>query len=251
MPTRDLANKRITIAIGAANAIADLSQPTAAELNAMLQASPAIRWDGLDFGAQSSDQVDDRSLDDDAAAVLRGFAQFGGAIPFFLPKVADSASILRQVFNLVKANRTQLVIAERVGFKSTNQPWAAGDNVNTYLVMVDGFAPDTEGTGGYAGLFNMIPQGTTYPWTKVKNVAPDAITQIGGATVAITGTAVALRGAALAGDVITSRAIWSSSDPTKAKVVGKGIIQGVAAGAATITAAFPGATPLTFAVTVS
>jgi len=251
MPTRDLSNKRITIAIGAANAIADLSQPTAAELNAMLQASPAIRWDGLDFGAQSSDQVDDRSLDDNAAAVLRGFAQFGGAMPFFLPKVTDTASILRQVFNLVKVNRTQLVIAERVGFKSTNEAWAAGDNVNTYLVMVDGFAPDTEGTGGYAGLFNMIPQGTTYPWAKVKNSPADAITQIGGATISVATGAIALRGAALSGDVVTARAIWTSSDPTKARVLGNGIVQGVAAGSATITAAIPGATSLTFATTVT
>jgi hypothetical protein len=251
MPTRDLANKRITIAIGAANAIADLSQPLDTELNAMLQASPAIRWDGLDFGAQASEQVDDRSLDDDAASVLRGFAQFGGAIPFFLPKVTDTTSILRQVFNLVKTNRTPLVIAERVGFKSTNQAWAAGDNVNTYLVMVDGFAPDTEGTGGYAGLFNMIPQGTTYPWAKVKAASPLVMTQIGGATITITGTAIALRGAALGGDVVTSRAIWTTSDATKAKIVGKGIVQGVAAGSATITASIPGATPITFATTVS
>lgn len=251
MVSRDLANKRISLWIGPENAIADLSKPLDTEIAAMLMVSPAVRWDGLDFGVQASDQVDDRSLDDDASAVFRGFAQFGGAMPFFLPKNTDTSSILRQAFSLLKVQRTVLTIVERVGFKSTSQAGVAGDNVNTYKAMVDGYSPDTEGTGGYAGVFNFLPQGTVYPWTKIAAASPLAMSAVGSSTVAITGTAVALRGAKLAGDDVTQRATWISSDPTKAKVVGKGIIQGVAAGTATITASFPGATAITFTVTVS
>jgi hypothetical protein len=251
MTTRDLANKRITVALGASNAVADLSEPTAAELNAMLNASEAIRWDGYDYGAQASDQVDDRTLADDAGATIRGFSQFGGGMPAMLPKPSDSSSILRQVFNLLKTPRTIIIVAERVGFKSSGEAFAAGDNVNMGLVMVDGFMPDTEGTGGYAAVYNLIPQGTFYPWTIVADASPAAITQIGGATIAVAAGARALRGAAYQGNVITARGTWTSEDAAVAKIVGKGIVEGVAAGTVDINVDFPGGTQLSFATTVS
>lgn len=250
MPNRDLANKRITFWLGAANAIANLAAPSVIEINAMLMASAATRWDGFDFGAQESDQVDDRSLDDDAGAVLRGFAQFGGAVPFFMPKKADTSSILRQVFNLLKTPRTELVVVERVGFKSTSQPAAAGDIVNVYRILTDGFNPDTEGDGGYAYIVNFLPKGDIYPWVTVPAAAPASIALVGGATLALTaaGTAVGLRGATYQGFDLTARATWLSSDPTKATVDAHGIIKAVAAGTANITATYPGATASTACV---
>jgi hypothetical protein len=150
MPTRDLSNKRITVALGLASAILDLSAPLASEANLMLNATPAIRWNGYDFNGQASTKVDDRSLDDEGAAQVRGYDQFGGAVPFFYPKVTDTASILRQVYNLVKQSRTQLALIQRVGWVSSRTPFAAGDNVNAYLVETDSLKPDTAGDGGYA-----------------------------------------------------------------------------------------------------
>lgn len=247
MPNRDLANRRVTVWLGAANAIANLAAPAITEINAMLMVSAAIRWDGFDFGAQESDQVDDRSLDDDAGAVLRGFAQFGGAIPFFMPKKTDTSSILRTTFNLVKTPRTELLVVERVGFKSTNQVAAAGDIVNVYRILTDGFNPDTEGDGGYAYIVNFLPKGDIYPWTTVPAAAPASITLVGGATLALTaaGTAVGLRGATYQGFDLTSRATWVSSAPNIATVDSHGIIQAKAAGSASITATYPGATAST------
>lgn len=253
MPTRDLSNQRVTVWAGLASAIADLSKPLDTELNggSMLNISPAVRWDGFDMGMQASDKVDDRSLDDAAGAQLRGLLQFGGGLPLFYPRVSDTSSILRQTFNLFKTTRTQLAIVMRVGFKGNRTAAVAGDNVNTYLVLNDGFKPDTEGDGGYAYIETMLAQGTAYPWTKVAASSPLAMAAIGASTVAITGTAIALRGVSLGGDVVTGRATWTSSDPTKCKIVGPGIMQGVASGSSTVTASFPGATPQTFTVTTS
>lgn len=251
MPTRDLSNKRVTVAVGAANSIANLAQPSLIELAALLNVSPAIRWDGFDFNASASDQIDDRALDDDAAAQTRGFPQFGGAVPLFYPKKTDTTSILRQAFNLFKQDRASLIVVERVGFKSTNQAFAAGDNINVYRVQVDGFNPDTEGDGGYAYIVNLLPQGDIYPYTIVPAASPASVAIVGSATAALTAGAVTLRGATYQGNDITARATWASSDPTKA-IVQNGRIKGVAAGTANITATFPGGTTSTaVAVTVS
>lgn len=220
----------------------------------MLDATEAIRWDGYDFGMDASDQIDDRSLADNAAAQIRGFAQFGGNTPFFMPKVTDTGSILRQVFNLLKTQRTPLFVAERVGFKDWSSPWAAGDNVNIYRVLNDGFKPDTEGDGGYAYTMNLLSQGDVYPWTLVTPASASAVTITGSATASLSlaGVNVALRGATYQGKNITARATWISSNPAVATVDAHGVIQGKSAGTANVTATFPGATPsAAVAVTVA
>lgn len=254
MPTRDLSNKRITIWVGNSSSVANLQTPSLAEINAMLMISDAIRFNGFDFGSKASSRVDDRSLSDDGGATIRGFAQFGGGLPLFYPKKADSSSILRQVFNLVKAARTPLIIVERVGFKSTSAPIAAGDNVNVYRVLTDGFDPDTSGDGGYAYLLQLLPQGDVYPWTIVPAASPATLTVIGGATLALTvaGGVVGLRGAAYQGSNVTPRCSWSSSAPNIATVDNRGIIKPIAAGSTNILPTFPGAAAATpVAVTVT
>lgn len=253
MPTRDLGNKRIKVAIGLSNAIATPGAPLLTELTAMLDATEAIRWDGYDFGMDASDQIDDRSLADDAAATIRGFAQFGGGMPFYFPKVTDTSSVLRSVFNILKTQRTGLLIAERIGFKDYNSPWAAGDNVNIYRVTNDGYTPDTEGDGGYAYTMNLLSQGDVFPWTKVTPAAPVALAIVGGATatLSLAGTNVALRGATYQGDNFAARAVWASSNPAVATVDNHGVIRGISAGSANVTASYPGATASTaVAVTV-
>lgn len=253
MTTRDLGNKRVTLWCGLASAIADLSKPLDTEVTAMLNISPAVRWDGFDMGMQASDKVDDRTLDDAAGSQIRGLLQFGGGLPLLYPQVTDGSSILRQAYNLFKTTRTQLALVERIGFKSTSAAPAAGDNVNTYLVLNDGFKPDTEGDGGYAYLLQLLAQGTAYPWTKISASSPPALAAVGATavTIVIATTPYALRGVSHpAGDVVTQRATWTSSDETKVTVQ-DGVFKGVAAGSATVTASFPGTAPVTFTVTVS
>lgn len=250
MPTRDIANKRIALAIGASSAITDFDAPTATELNGMLNIQAAVRWDGYDFGTQASDRIDDRSLDDDAAAQIASFEQFGGGIPIFLPKVTDLSSIQRQAFNLLKVQRSIVSVATRVGFKSGRAAFAIGDNVSTFLAMVDGYTPDAEGQGGYAGIFPLLPQGTTFPWTKV---AGGTLAAIGSTTLTPEADDMLLLGVTDSFDVMTARATWTSDDPTVAVVHGPGIVEivGASTDTATITASFPGFTDETWDITVA
>jgi hypothetical protein len=238
MPTRDLSNRRIQIWLGLASALTDFTRVNVTQLNGMLQCAPAIRWDGLDFGMQASDQIDDRSLDDDATETLRSFLQFGGAMPFFFPKVTDTTSILRQVFNLVKTRGTELAVIERIGFVDRKTPAAAGDWVNIYKVMTDGYQPDTEGTGGYAYLQTMLPRGSAQPWTVVDAATPTAVTIAGGAVTGAAGT-LALRRATYEGNDVTRNADWQSTNQAVA-IVNDGIIEIVGTGTASVTAKMPG-----------
>lgn len=242
MPTRDLSNKRIQIWIGPASALSSFEYATEAELASMIMAAPAIRWDGLDFGMQASDQVDDRSLDDDATATLRGFMQFGGGMPFFFPKASDMSSVLRDVFDLVKVRGTELAIVERIGFVDRRTPGTAGDNINIYKAMTDGITPDTEGDGGYAYIQSLIPRGDVRPWSIVAGAAPAAVAISGGLTAGGAIGTLALRGADYLGNDITPRATWASSNQTVAIVDNRGIIEMVGSGTANVTAGFPGAT---------
>lgn len=244
MVTRDLSNKRVQLWLGPASGFANLENgwATAAEVNACLKTAPAVRWDGLDFGMSESDQVDDRSLDDDASATIAGFMQFGGAVPFFMPKVTDLTSILRQVYNLVKVQGTELALVQRIGFEDRRTVAAAGDNVNLYKVMVDGFNPDTEGDGGYAYLQNMIPRGDVAPWSILAGAAPAAVAIVGGLTLSLAVGALGLRGATYIGNNVANRVTWASSNPAVATVDNRGIIEAKSSGTANITASYPGGT---------
>lgn len=253
MPTRDLANKRVTLWLGLASALGQYTYATEAELAAMLKVAPAVRWDGYDFGMQASEQIDDRSLDDSATATIRGFMQFGGGIPFYLPKLTDTNSIVRQAYNLLKTRGTQLVIVQRVGFVDRRAAGLAGDNISIFRAMTDGYVPDTEGTGGYAAVHNLLPQGDVAPWTIVRGASATAVTIGGGAvSLSVASGNVALRTASYLGNDITNRAQWLSSNPAVATVDNRGIIEPISAGTAQITAGFPGgttSTPVTVTVT--
>lgn len=251
MPTRDLSNKRIQIGVGPLSAVLDPAAPTVTEAEALLHISPAVRWSGLAFGMQASQKLDDRSLDDDAAASLRGFPAFGGGVPVFYPKVTDTVSILRQAHTLLKTQGTDLIWIERVGFKSTSEEFAAGDNVNTYVVTTDGFNPDTSGNGGYAYILEMLARGIVHPWTIIAPASPVAVSVTGPATLTVAGGAVGLAKAVYQGNDITKRGQWRSSDESKL-IVQHGVLIPIAAGSASVYCDFPGATESTaLAVTVS
>lgn len=250
MPTRDPGNGRIAVWLGASNAIANLAAPKVSEIQAMLLASEAIRWDGYDFGPSASDRIDDRSIADDASAQIPGFAQFGGAVPFFWPRKRDTFSILRKVYDLLKVTRTELIWVERVGWKSWNDPIEAGDVVNVYRVMNDGFNPDTEGDGGYAYIVSMLPKGDVHSWTIVAPSGTPAAVTVEVYQATIDADTVGLAKATYQGHDITRRAEWSVADGTKASAV-DGILIGLGSGTTEVTAAFPGATPGSASVTIT
>lgn len=242
MASRDISNKRIQILLGPASALSSFEFATEAECASMLMSAPAIRWDGLDFGMQASEQTDDRSLDDDATATLRGFLQFGGAVPFYFPKVTDTSSILRETYDLLKVRGTELALIERIGYVDRKAVFTAGDNINIYKVMTDGYTPDTEGDGGYAYLQNMLPRGEAKPWSIVADDPAAAVAITGGLTLSGAAGTLGLRGATYLGNNIGPRAIWASSDQDVAIVDNRGIIEIVGTGSAEVTASFPGGT---------
>lgn len=238
-----LANKRVTIWLASEASVTNLGFPLNTQVNTgMLNVSGAVRWDGTDFGIQESDQEDDRYLDDDASATTRGFSQFGGAVALGYPKPTDTTSIARQAYNLVKTQRTKLLAIVRIGPLNT-APLAVGDFINTYRVMVDGFNPDTEGTGSYAYVINLLPQGDVYPYVLPSVAAPTAVTVTGTGPTAVNGHAL-LR-ATYQGRDVTVGATWLTSSPTTVSVDNRGVVTGLAAGAYSITASFPGGTTST------
>lgn len=243
MPTRDLANKRVSLWVGPLSSIANYLAPLQTEIAAMLMISDAVRWSGYDLGVKASANVDDRSLSDDAASTLIGFAQFGGGLPLFTPKVTDTTSILRLAYNLLKVDRTPLYVVERIGFKSTSAAIAAGDNVNVYAVITDGYENDTAGDGGYAYVLQLLSQGTVAPWTVVAATSPVVPTIVGGSTLSLSlaGVNVGLRGFDYQGNHMANRAAWLSSNPAIATVDNHGVIVGRAIGTCNVTPSFPGA----------
>lgn len=238
---RDLSNHRIQVWIGLASSLGQYDYATEAELAAMVMAAPAIRWNGFDFGMQASEQIDDRSLDDDATATLRGFLQFGGGMPLFFPRATDQSSTLRQIFNLVKTRGTELALVIRAGWVDRKVPGTAGDNISIFKVMSDGFTPDTEGDGGYAYLLNLLPRGDVAPWTIVADspAAQVVVTKVAGAN---TPGSIQLFKATYLGNDITQRATWASSDQAAVTINNQGIAElvGDDTDTADITATFPG-----------
>jgi len=112
--------------------------------------------------------------------------------------------------------------------------------------------PDTEGTGGYAYMQQLIPQGDVWPWTIVADSPAAEVEIVGALTATLAVGALALRGATYLGNNITPRATWASSNQAIATVDNRGIIEGVSAGSANITATYPGgATSDPVVVTVS
>lgn len=255
MVTRDLSNARITVGLSPISGVADPTLQTVAlaEAQAFLNISPAIRWSGWTMAAQASDKVADRSVADQPGAIIRGFNKFGGALPLFVPKITDTSSILRQAFNTTKTQRTSLLYLERVGWANFSDAFAAGDTINIYSVLTDGFEWSTAGSNGYAYLLTLLAAGYSNFWYVLGAATPASLTLVGSATgtVSLASNSVLLRGVTYYGQDITPRATWTSSNPAVA-TVRDGVIVPVSVGTATIVPSYPGAAVSTgISVTVS
>lgn len=134
------AAQNITVAMGPANAIANIATPTAAELNAMQPASQSISWNDFDFGMQASEQTSDPSLADVSNFQEFGAVTYGGGISFYYPKDYDDPSNPHSLlYDLTDKPWELVMIAIRIdGAKPTTQPFADGDRVSIYLAMTDG-----------------------------------------------------------------------------------------------------------------
>lgn len=130
------ADQHITVWVGLPNAIADFNAPTAAEINAMENVSPALSWQDYDFGIQPSETTNAPSFADPANFTSFGAANYGGAMSFFYPEnYHDNSNTLSRVYDLLKTPDSLVSIAIRIdGDKKTTTPAADGDYIHTFLV---------------------------------------------------------------------------------------------------------------------
>lgn len=251
------ANGNVTVWVVPANGIADHYAPTAAEINAGINISPAIAWDGTTLpSATESDDTDDRSLTDVGNAVTRGTEQFEATLNLFRPRdVADTVSDYGKAWQLLKADRVTFYLVTRV-LQSPNDPAnadsvaKAGEYVSTFRMMSDAITDDTEGDDAVKYTITFQPQGDIGVYTIVKTSSPVTVTPT---TMALAVGEADQAEAALGDKSITQGGRWSSSNRAIADVSQGGVVVGRSAGTATITVSHPASngTSGTIAVTVA
>ena len=235
------------------NGIADYRSPTAAEINAGLNITDALAWDGSTFpSATDSEDIEDRSMLDRGNAVSRGASQFEATLNLFYPRDnKDTVSDYGKAYQMFRVPGIPVYVVTRVlqGTEGELTPAAAGQWVSVYRFMTDGWTDDIEGDDSYKYAIGMLTQGEVAVYTQVKNATPVTITPAGTASVKI-GESTALR-ATLGGKRATQGVRWLSSDNSKATVSPNGVVTGVAVGTAAITAEHPAATGASTATSVT
>lgn len=230
------------------NAFSNWEAPTAAEINACLDVSDSISWNDLDFGLQASNTIDDPAITAVGKVADRGAAQFGGGISFYYPGAFDdNSNDYSLTYDALDAPRTMGYIVMRIDGEQTAAAAATGELVHVFKVMTDGYAESIVGEEAFRYTITFLPQG---------DLAVRAV--VGGGTVVTPTTLAVAVGASepltatVGGRNYTNGVKWSTSDASKATVSSAGVVTGIAAGAATITATYEatGGTDTT-AVTVS
>jgi hypothetical protein len=234
------------------NAFANWEAPTATEINeGCLDVSNSTSWNDLDFGLQASNTIDDPAITALGIVTDRGAAQFGGSMSFYYPRDFDDASNeYSLVYDALDQPRTTGYLVMRIdGEESSNQA-AEGDLVHVFKVMTDGYAESITGEEAFRYTVTFLSQGDLAVRTVVKGGSAPAV--VVDSTLAIDAGESVRIDATVGGRLYTNGVKWTSSDVTKATVSSAGVVTGIAAGSATITATYEatGGTD-TCAVTVS
>jgi hypothetical protein len=230
------------------NAFANWQAPTAAEINGSLDISNSTSWNDLDFGLQASNTIDDPAITAIGKVSDRGAAQFGGSMSFYYPGAFDDAgNEYSLTYDALDQPRTVGYLVMRIDGEESSVMAQTGDLVHVFKVMTDGYAESITGEEAFRYTVTFLSQGDLVVRTVVGGgsvVTPSTLAVAVGASEPLTAT--------VGGRRYTNGVKWSSSDPTKATVSSAGIVTGVAAGSATITATYEatGGTDTT-AVTVS
>lgn len=244
----------------ASNAFANPAAPTPTEVNAGLNITDSISWNDFDFGLQASNTINDPSLKAKSNVGDVGAAQYGGSISLYLPEDFDDLSNDHAVaYAALSEPRTLGYITMQVDgeLSETNtatysggltQTAASGDLIDVFKVMTAGYSHAITGEEAFRETISLLPQGVVYP----NAVVASTLTVVTPSTLSldISDGDIGVLTATVNGRKFTRGVRWSSSDITKATVSQNGIVTPVAAGSATITATYLGATDTT-AVTVS
>lgn len=215
-----------------------------------LDISSVVKWDGSDLGVQDSDDVDDRVLTDSATATIRSSTQFGGNLSLVMPDdFNDTTDIAQQAWELLRTKNTKLWVIERLVTPVSTAP-AAGQDVNVYLVIRDSKAYEKPDDASWGYTIGLLPQGRAYIKRVIAPDTPVALTQTGFDTTMTVGQ-VSWGQVFASGNNITTLATYSVNDPTLGTVTNNGIVHALAAGALTVTAAYPGYTSVAVSITVA
>lgn len=246
-------NGNVTVWIVPVSGIANFRAPTAAEINAGINITPAVAWENTTFPtASESNDIDDRSLLDAGNATSRGFAQWEASLSLFRPKdLTDTVSDYGKAWQALKTPRAAYYVVTRVGQMPTGTVTAAsaGDFVSVYRILTDAVADDIEGEDSYKYSFVGLPQGELEVYTRVVMPDPVVVTALGSTT--LTAGDVSPFQATIDGEWMTQDCEWSSDDTAVATVSNNGVVTAVATGTADITATHPSATGATIAVSVT
>lgn len=246
------ANGNVDIWLVPVAGIADYRSPTAAEINAGLRVTPAIAWDGTTFPTSTgSDDIDDRSLEDKGNATTRGAAQFEGTLNFFYPKdLNESLTDYGKAFTFLRVPRVPVYVVTRVLQRTSGvaTPAAAGEWISVYRFLTDGWTDDIAEDDSYKYAISLLTQGDVSVYTQVKNATPATIAPL---TASVAVGAHAVIRATLGGKRATQVVEWKSSNPAIATVSQNGVVTGVAAGTANITATHPAASAVSTASVVT
>jgi hypothetical protein len=241
-------------------AFANWKKPTVAEVNATLDVTDSVAWADFSFGNQASNQISDPGIADQGNTQTRGFAQFGGTISFFYPRAYNNVSDANsQTFEALDQPWTLgyiLLKADGLITPAGTRTATAGDFWHVYKVISDGWSDVNVGEVNFKYTITFQPQGDVWVNANVNTAVTITQSMNGGATLSV-GTKKPMI-AYLTGRQVTTNGYpgaftWTSSDVTKATVDANGLVKGIAAGSANITATWPatGTAGTPTAVTVS
>lgn len=246
----------------AENGLANPAAPTEAEIAAGLDISDAISWNDKDLGIQASTTIEDPAITAKGRVQDRGSIQYGGSLSFYYPlDRTDTTSIYKKVEDALGKPGIRGFIIERVdGVELTTTTGSAsypgtlakaGDYVSVYKVETAGFAQAITGEEAFRYTVSFLSKGFARTYAVVRANATAVAPTITGTATGQVGKAVLLTGR-LINREYTRGLRWATSTPNLVRV-NKGVVVGIAAGAASVTATDPatGTSSTAFTFTVS
>ena len=233
------------------------AQPTIAEATAatVIPLTRATSFTDTDFGADASNTSTDQSWADASAVTERGAAQFGGTWSFYYPEhYWEKSSEYAAVFEALGEARTEGYIITRVdgtfSGKAATTALAAGQAVNIYKVMTTAYSPQITGETSFRQNITFSARGAIY-YNRILGTTNTPTIELAGPTTLTVG-GHGLARTTISGRIMFGAANLTSSDSSVVSVTPNGVLTGVAAGTATITASDPYTTATgTLSVTVS
>ena len=236
------ADRHVTIWLGSSEdplGIEDVVLPTADELNdadgsGMVNASPSISWNDLDFGLEASETETEPSLADISTYEDFGATNFGGGISFFMPLDYDDNSNLHSVvYDLTDTPGDMITIVKRIdGATLTTAPAEDGDFVSVFRTQISSEANPFNIGESVRRTVGFNSRGDFSHYTIVGDHAIDIVEPSGSYNVGDVGR---FRGIVQDRDY-TNALQWVSSDSDVIEVTRGGFFRVVGAGEADITA---------------